>query len=221
MTALAEMAREADPDSLSARLRRRRFDLFLDLVADLPRPVKILDLGGRERFWEVMGFTDPAEAQITVVNLAPIEARNPLFTRLVGDATNLSEIGDQEFDIAFSNSVIEHVGGIEDQRRMANEMQRVAKSYFLQTPNYWFPLEAHVLVPGFQYLPTKAQIAIVQNFRTGRDRRRYTDPAEARERVESIKLLTRKQLLSLFPGANLYEERFAGLVKSLIVYQGF
>ncbi len=219
--AIAEMAREADPNSLSARLRRRRFDLFLDLVKDLPRPLKILDLGGRQRFWEVMGFSDSSDVHITVANLEPVDARSENFRSLQADATNLHMIGDQEFDIAFSNSVIEHVGGLEQQRKMANEMQRIAKSYFLQTPNYWFPLEAHVLVPGFQWMPPAMQMQVVRNFKTGRDRRRYTDIDEARERVESIKLLNRRQLLELFPGANLYEEKFMGLVKSLVVYQGF
>ena len=104
---------------------------------------------------------------------------------------------------------------------MANEMQRVAKSYFLQTPNYWFPMEAHVLVPGFQWMPDQVKMQVVRNFKTGRDRKRYTDVQEARERVDSIQLLTRRQLMELFPGGNLYEERFMGLVKSLVVYQGF
>jgi len=221
MAAIAEMAREADPNSLSARLRRRRFDLFLDLVKDLPRPLRILDLGGRQKFWEVMGFSDSSDVQITVANLEPVDARSENFRSLQADATDLHMVGDQEFDIAFSNSVIEHVGGFDQQRKMANEMQRIAKSYFLQTPNYWFPIEAHVLVPGFQWMPPAMQMQVVRNFKTGRDRRRYTDIEEARERVESIKLLNRRQLLELFPGANLYEEKFMGLVKSLVVYQGF
>ena len=221
MAAIADMAREADPNSLSARMRRRRFDLFLDLVKDLPRPMRILDLGGRQKFWEVMGFSDSSDVHITVANVEPVDARSENFTSLQADATNLHMIKDQEFDIAFSNSVIEHVGNYAQQRKMANEMQRVAKSYFLQTPNYWFPMEAHVLVPGFQWMPDQMKMQVVRNFKTGRDRKRYTDIEEARERVESIQLLTRRQLMELFPGGNLYEERFMGLVKSLVVYQGF
>ena len=54
--------------SLAAKMRQRRFKLFLNLLATVPRPVKILDVGGTERFWEVMEFTDFPDVEITLLN---------------------------------------------------------------------------------------------------------------------------------------------------------
>ena len=58
---------------------------------------------------------------------------------------------DKSFDAVFSNSVIEHVGTFEDQKMMANEVIRVTNFYFIQTPNLYFPIEPHFLVPFFQF----------------------------------------------------------------------
>lgn len=66
-----------------------------------------------------------------------------------GDATNLSQYSDKSFDIVFSNSVIEHLYTKENQISMAKEVNRVGKNYFIQTPNYWFPIEPHWVFPSF------------------------------------------------------------------------
>ena len=61
---------------------------------------------------------------------------------------------DGEFDIVFSNAVIEHVGGRERQRRFVSEALRVGRSVFVTTPNRRFPLEVHTLLPLVHWLPT-------------------------------------------------------------------
>jgi hypothetical protein len=60
---------------------------------------------------------------------------------------------DGEFDVAFSNAVVEHVGGRDDQQRFVLELCRVAKSVFLTTPNRLFPLDPHTLLPVVHWLP--------------------------------------------------------------------
>ncbi len=70
------------------------------------------------------------------------------------DGTQLP-FGDREFDIAFSNSVIEHVPP-ELQAAFAAEVSRVADRYFVQTPNRYFPIEPHYQLPLFQFLPRQA-----------------------------------------------------------------
>jgi hypothetical protein len=213
---IADM-READ--SLITQLRRRRFVLFRSLLDRLPRPVRLLDVGGTQFFWEMMGFRGGDGLEITMLNLMPSWTR-PGFRSLVGDARDMRQFADQEFDIVFSNSVIEHVGEPEAQRRMASEIKRVGKRYFVQTPNRNFPLEPHFFFPGFQYLPLPARIWLLQHFDLGWYKK-IPDYDAARQEVETIRLLSRREVTRLFPEATLHEERFVGLTVSFVVYAGW
>jgi len=87
---------------------------------------------------------------ITLVNLEPENASLPNTTSIAGDARKI-EAEDSRVDVVFSNSVIEHVGANQDQMQMAQEVRRVGKRYFIQTPNKYFPLEPHFLFPLFQF----------------------------------------------------------------------
>jgi hypothetical protein len=127
---------------------------------------------------------------------------------------------DASFDVIYTNSVIEHVGGLEDQRRMADEIRRVGKRYFLQTPNRFFPLEPHFLFPFFQFLPISIRVFLLRNFHLGWFGR-IPDAKRAKEIVESVRLLDRKDMLELFPGAHSYDERVFGMTKSFVVCGGW
>jgi hypothetical protein len=209
------------PGSPARRLRRRRFELFRSLLDRLPRPVKILDVGGTAQFWRVMGLAGEPGVSITLVNLEPPrEPPGPGVRALEGDARDLSRFTDRAFDVVFSNSLIEHVGDFEDQRRAAREMQRVGKAFFIQTPNRGFPLEPHFLFPFFQHLPVDARVFLLTRLPLGWSGR-IPDPEEARRTVESVQLLDRDQFASLFPGAEIWEERVLGLTKSFVAYGGF
>jgi Methyltransferase domain len=118
-----------------------------------------------------------------------------------GDATAMP-FADGEFNIAFCNSLIEHLPPTA-QRALASEIRRVAGGYWVQTPNRYFPIEPHHLIPGYQFLPRWIRRAIDGRLMGGA----YTE------------LMTRRDLLALFPGAQLYEERVAGLVKSFAAYR--
>jgi hypothetical protein len=138
---------------------------------------------------------------------------------MVGDACNMSQFVTQEFDVVFSNSVIEHVGSRDNQRRMADEIRRVGCRYFVQTPNRNFLLEPHSVFPFFQFLPLLVRLWLVSRFRLGWYGRMTRD--EAKRDVQMTHLLDRHELMLLFPEGELYEERFVGLVKSFIVYDGW
>ncbi len=116
--------------------------------------------------------------------------------------------------------MIEHLFTFEQQRRMASEIQRVSKSYWVQTPNYWFPMEPHFHVPGWQWMPLDLRIAMIRRWRCGW-RGPCADPARARDLVAEIRLMTGRELQTIFPHATLLPERFCGLVKSWIVIGGF
>jgi SAM-dependent methyltransferase len=110
---------------------------------------------------------------------------------------------DREFEIAFSNSVIEHIVDGNDRARYAAELRRVAGRYFVQTPNRGFPIEPHSLLPLVHLLPA----------RLGRFLWRFgvsTDPHE------SVRLLGARELRQLFPDAEILRERLGPFTKSLV-----
>ena len=133
----------------------------------------------------------------------------------VGDATDLSEFADGAFDVVFSNSVIEHLGNFERQAAMAAEVRRLAPLYWIQTPNFWFPVEPHFLAPGWHWLPVRLRIALLRRRRWGW-RGPAPDPEEAKALVTEIRLMRRNELRKLFPEAILKEERIGPLVKSFV-----
>lgn len=126
---------------------------------------------------------------------------------------------DQSFDIVFSNSVIEHVGSRDSQRQFANEVSRVGRRYWVQTPNRWFPVEQHLLTPFVHWLPKTCQKAIVMRLTiwglmasVSPDRRSFY----LEHYLSTIRLLDRRELAALFPVARIIRERLLGLTKSLI-----
>ena len=217
---LVALADNRDPRSLASRLRRRRGALFRSRLEGVPRPLRLLDLGGTQRYWEVVEPGGLPGVEIVLLNREAPEVTRPGFVGLAGDARDLSSIRDGAFDVVFSNSVIEHVGDLDDQRRMAAEIMRVGRRYFVQTPNRYFPLEPHFLFPGFQFLPVEARARLLMHFRLGWYPR-IPDPVRAREVAASIRLLTEREMRELFPGAEIHQERLAGLTKSIIATGGW
>ena len=140
--------------------RSRRMNKFQELFS-ITKETKILDIGGTVDLW----FLVNAKPQITLINLYPpvypVEEEN--INWVVADARNLP-FKDNEFDIAFSNSVIEHVGDINNQKAFAKEVARVGRYYYVQTPNKWFPIEPHFMAPFIHFLPKKWQKLLVKYF---------------------------------------------------------
>jgi hypothetical protein len=217
---IRRLADSESPSSFANRLRAKRFQRFEALVARLPRPLRILDVGGETAFWENRGWAGRNDFQIFSLNLVPEEQRHENIKPVAGDATNLAQFSDGSFDVTFSNSVIEHLFTLENQRRMASEIQRVGKAFWVQTPNFWFPMEPHFHVPGWQWMPLSLRVSLIRRWRCGW-RGPCADVAKARELVQELRLLTRGELRAMFPGATLIPERLGGLVKSWTVIGGF
>lgn len=220
MHLLRRLADVEDPKSLSNRMRSKRFRLFEHLTQAMPRPLRIIDLGGTPQFWEQRGWTDRQDVFITTVNLQPAVSRHANIRSVYGDVTDLSQYPDHSFDITFSNSVIEHLFMFDRQAAMAKEHKRLAPALWLQTPNYWFPIEPHFHVPGWQWMPLAARKAIIRRVRCGL-RGPCPDATLADRIVREIRLLTRHKLQRLFPEATIVPERFFGIVKSWVVWGGF
>ena len=214
-----KLADSHDPGSLAARLRKKRFALFESLLESVPPPLTILDIGGEPVFWEGMGFAGKKGVEIWLLNLIEVQPIYPNFHSIIGDGRNLKQFKDSEFDIVFSNSVIEHIEKYEDQCLMAGEMIRVGKRYYLQTPNRYFPVEPHFLFPFFQFLPLRCRVWLLSRFNLGWFKKREWE--KALRAVKSIRLLNKKELIRIFPAGTVFREKFFGLTKSLIVYGGW
>ncbi|MGA0605224.1 class I SAM-dependent methyltransferase [Phenylobacterium sp. VNQ135] len=209
---------------LSAAARKRRAGRLLDLIAEIVAArgrCRIIDLGGEVRYWQAF---DQAKLRlpgvsILCVNLQAQVSEDPFIDVLQGDACRLPQFEDGAFDLAHSNSVIEHVGEWSNMEAFAGELRRLAPFYYVQTPYFWFPIEPHFLAPIFHWLPEPMRIRAM--LRRGHGHHpRETTVAGAVAAVRSARLLDKTAFRSLFPDADHEDERVLGLVKSLIAVRG-
>src|SRR5688572_7432184 len=150
-------------DAISLRSRRRKFALFMETMAPTAETT-VLDVGvedsafGERGRCATLNFFEelyPWPERITALGLhegTRFRESYPSARYVQGDALNLP-FADGEFDLVFSNAVIEHVGGREQQRRFVEESLRVARRAFVTTPNRWFPVEVHTRLPLVHWLP--------------------------------------------------------------------
>lgn len=200
--------------SLAARARARRWELLLARFPDLAR-YRVVDLGGTAQFW---AGAPVRPAHVTVVNLElPLDQGPDWVESVVGDACDPTTIGDRNaFDLTFSNSTIEHVGGHHRCLAFAHSVRTLAPRHWIQTPYRYFPIEPHFLFPGFQFLPMAARTRIITHWPLSYTRSiggHLDDPAGT---VTGTELLGRAQLRYYFPESEIVAETIAGLPKSII-----
>jgi len=164
----------------------------------------------------------PVPLDITILNLPgaiPSSELNHMgagtsihtFHYVEGDACNVHQYPDRSFDLAFSNSVIEHVGAEEKQEAFAREAVRLGKSYWVQTPSDWFPIEAHSGMLFYWYYPEQLRTWLLR-------RSQKKLPAWWTEYIAETRGLSRRRMAELFPNARLHVEFFFGLPKSYAAY---
>lgn len=191
------------------QFRPKRMQLFLDIFKIDPS-TRVLDVGGTLLNWSFVKI----QPRLTIMNMHPPgELVLPHVEWIVGDARSMP-FKDQSFDVVFSNSVIEHVGDWEDQKSFAQEIRRVGKSYFVQTPNYYFPVEPHFITPFIHWLPYDIGRRVIRltirNFFT-------RDVKKSMELYDEVRLLKPKEMQDLFPEAEIVFEKLLGLPKSILV----
>jgi hypothetical protein len=178
----------------------------------------VLDIGGAPEYWRLL----QVPPRVVLLNMPRAMGETEgVGTRVAADACALP-FRDGAFDVVFSNSVIEHVGGGARQESFAREAARVGRGYWIQTPNRWFPVEQHLLTPFIHWLPKPWRRAIVPRWnlwsalaRVTPDRRSYY----IRHFLEDVRLLGPGEMRRLFPGAHLIRERLLGVSKSLIAFR--
>jgi SAM-dependent methyltransferase len=189
-TARGPLARLAAP--LAAHARARRHRRFFELTR-LHEGARVLDVGCGALGLRAL---EP-DLDITGVDLAEQPAYPGPFVR--ADAAAGLPLADDEFDLVYCSSVIEHVPGAR-RAAFAAEIRRVGRGWFVQSPAYSFPIEPHSLLPGAQWLPERV-------------RRPYWRLGAAGA-WEEIELLRRGEMEALFGPAR--PERLAGLAKSWV-----
>lgn len=217
-----------NPNSIRYKMRRARFqwvERLLDQILADKDTATILDIGGRRDYWKLLDPSYKDRIHITILNTEEDVGKESAedigikIDTVVGDGTKMPEYADGSFDLTHSNSVIEHVGLHRDMAGLARETARVGRAYYLQTPNFWFPLEPHYGVPFFHWLPEPCRIWCHANMNVGFAKKCSFD--EALTRIDHTRIVSRRLLRHLLPDGTLESERFIGLTKSLIVYRDY
>ncbi|MFO1238233.1 MAG: class I SAM-dependent methyltransferase [Alphaproteobacteria bacterium] len=196
--------------------RLRRFVEMADAILKRQETCRVIDLGGNRDYWlDLEPVWAGRKLSFVLVNLQPERLDDARFEAIQGDCRNMSAFADMSFDIVHSNSLLEHVGRWKDMVATAGEIRRLAPHYFVQTPNYWFPMEPHFRSLFFHWLPEPMRIAKVMRRGLGAFPKAETVDDAARF-IEDSNLLDARRFMHLFPDGRLERERVFGLTKSLI-----
>jgi hypothetical protein len=191
------------------RRRMRRFAAAFGPTAAL----SVVDVGGSAFNWSFLA----SPPRLVLVNLArPRDAHAaPAGSAfVVADGTRLA-FADRAFDVAFSNSVIEHLGTPERQAAFARELRRVAAGVWVQTPARGFPVEPHLLAPFVHWLPRRWQRRLLRRF-TGWGWLSRPSPERVARFLAETRLLSLREMRALFPDCEIRRERFCGLTKAYV-----
>jgi hypothetical protein len=196
--------------------RRRRGEFIVGVLPEI-REQSICDVGGSRHFWQKVDIGVPPK-NITIFNIqtsdvgAMVETEEEIDIILYDGKRIPSQ--DKGYDLAISNSLLEHVP-IEQRPALVQEMHRVAKTVFMQTPAYEFPVEPHFIMPFIHWLPRSLSAALVKISPW----RLLSRPSQdtIKDYFWGTNLLSRKDVQALFPNGKIYEERFLGFTKSYYV----
>ena len=199
---------------VSMHARRKMFDRLM-LEVRPTSSTSVLDVGVTSNKRLDSNFFErlyPHQSQITAVGLEDaffLQDDYPGLTYVKADGLSLP-FPDQSFDLVVSFAVIEHVGSRFQQKAFLAELCRVGKSVYVTTPNRWFPVEFHTVIPLLHWLPPKWFRFILRLL----GKRFYA-------REENLNLLTARDLVKLFPSAYCctpMDHRLFGLVSNLVIH---
>lgn len=215
--------------SFSGRARKVRAEIFRQQFL-IDENTKILDLGS-ETGSNIKFVLDGTRAQASNIYIADIDSfavekgrENFGFIPVVISESEGLPFPDGYFDIVYCSSVIEHVTipknsvwttysgaefkkkSLERQTAFANEIRRLGKQYFVQTPYRHFPVESHSWLPFVAWLPRWLLILTL----------RITNTFWVKNTSPDWYLLNKRELSALFPEARIAEENKWGMTKSIM-----
>lgn len=214
--------------NLFARLsyisRKRKLELFYKVMKPTSQ-TKVLDVGAGinpdgDRGLQLID-SYPWKNELSAINISPepisrMKQYYPEVEAIVGDALDLPW-PDKYFDAVYSNAVIEHVGDFEAQKKMAAEIMRVGKRWFVTSPNRWYPFEFHMRLPFVTWLPGKSYLWAARIISYNHAHKKYMF---GMKHYDGLRLLTARQLKCCFPDSKIIEQRVTFMAETLIAIGG-
>lgn len=214
-----------DLQQVRANTARKRSALFRTFIAGMPRPVRVIDIGGTQEMWRRWQFSEADGVCVTLVNdhVSDVRLRDEAtlgasFTKWWRDARQLRPGDYADFDVVFSNSTLEHLYTRDNQRLVAGSIVASGKPFFVQVPNPHSPVDPHFPHPFAAFFgtwPRHWQAAALTRHALGSGRKYDTIDA-ALHRLENYLPVDRPALHELFPDARIVTEWTFGLPLSLI-----
>lgn len=212
-------------DAMQQRFRAARFrqvQAMIDRLVARHGAIRVLDAGGRAEYWNMLAPEVADRVHLTILNYSKEldvysdgVGAHVRYENVAGDACDMPQYADASFHLVHSNSVIEHVGSYAKMIAFAKEIQRVAQDYYVQTPNFWFPVDPHIAFPFLHWLPDPVRIWVQMHFRVGVAGK--TDFAGAADRIDDCRMIGQGTMRKLFPDARHSSERFALLFKKSLI----
>jgi SAM-dependent methyltransferase len=197
-------------------LRLARYNRLARLV-DLRPTDRIVDIGCGPGVRTIAAYNQtntivgvdllpPEKVKLTQANVQYVQ----------GDATHLSVFRDNQFDVAFSIGLLEHIRPQDQLIAAIREMQRVAPRYIALVPHRYSFIEPHFQMPFFSVWPDGLKSAAIRRFRLGSQSRQ---PDGAWQRIN---WLSGADWLKLFddPTARAYGHWYGPLLQYTIIVGG-
>ena len=205
---------------LSHISRKRKLELFYNLMKPTPQS-RTLDVGteiAKQPDGQLQLIDSyPWKNQVSAINISPkhinmIKQRYPEVETIICDACKLPW-PDKYFDIVYSNAVIEHLGCLEKQKQMADEIIRVGKRWFVTSPNRRYPFEFHLRLPFVTWLPGHLYLWVGKIISYNHVKNRYMFGIDH----TGLRLTTASELKRCFANSKVIKQRVTFMAETLIV----
>ena len=204
---------------LSYKSRLKKLELF-NKVMSPTQDTKILDIGAEispmgnrglqlidSYSWkENITATNISEDHISLIN-----KHYPQIKTKAADACNLPW-PDKSFDVIYCNAVIEHVGDFARQKKMASEIMRVGKRWFVTTPNRWYPFEFHMRLPFVTWLPGYAYLWCGKIVHYNHISKKYVFWSK----YEHLRLLSAGEMKECFSSSQIVKQKITFMPETII-----